>query len=51
MEKLAGWVESGSGRSIKLWVKRVAGQKWVILSGLKTGLSQLDCELGQVRSG
>ena len=34
--------------SIGLQVKQVAGQKQVILSGLKTGLSQLGCGSGWI---
>ena len=45
----------GSGRvrvgSIGLPVKRVTGQKWVILSGLKTGSGQSGCGSGRVGSG
>ena len=37
--------------SIGLKVKRVVGQKRVILSELKTGSSQLGCESGQVGLG
>ena len=38
-------------RSIGLRVKRVTGQKRVILSGLKMGSSQSGCVLGRVGSG
>ena len=39
----AGWVRV---ESIELYVKWVMGQKWVILIGLKTRLSQLGCGSG-----
>ena len=37
-------------RSIRLQVKQVAGQKQVILSGLKMGSNQSGCKLGRVGS-
>ena len=41
----SGWVWVGS---IGLCVKWVTGQKWVILSGLKTGSGQSGCRSGRV---
>ena len=47
MVKQAGWIGLGF-KSIGLRVKRVTGQKQIILSRLKMCLGQSGCRLGRV---